>query len=759
VRRTVISADLTVVGGGLAGVCAAIAAARLGTRVSLITNRPVLGGNSSSEIRVWVCGATTHGAQKFARENGIIGEMILENQFRNPEGNPVLWDHVILDYVRREPNISLYLNTDVHTVQADGPPEHRSIIAVTGRQLGSESEFTFESPLFLDATGDGFVGDTAGARFMEGREARSDFGESWAPEAADGNLLGSTILFYVRDTGAPVRFVPPDSTISIAGTPIAATRTISPTRSGCFYWWIEWGGELDIVADNERIRDELWGVIFGIWDHIKNSGEYDAEDFTLEWVGTVPGKREYRRFIGDHVLIQQDIMAQTPFNDRVAFGGWPIDLHPPGGMYAGGSGAEHLFSWGLYHVPWRSLYSVNVENLLIAGRNISASHVAFGSTRVMATCAVIGQAAGTGAALALNLGVTPREVGTSHVSTLHRTLLREDAAVLGVLWDDPGDYALSATATASSTLDDLSDHEDSGDQETLMSLAATDLGLLIPVDPELASIRVLVELSAPSELAVELWSTARGENQVPVEHVTTTTIHAPAGRSWVEADFAHRPPTPENAVVVIRRNSALSVVVREGRGAYGVLGLLSRSPRSVDHTQGEVPPSNAWSAEELRRRHIPITVSPPTSAHRADKVIGGYARPFGGPQLWSSERIRNGAHEWIRLDWEQPQHIATVELVFNADVDEDLNNLHHHETPFAVIPELVRDYSVEGRVQGEWIELAEVTGNRQRHRRHSFDPVLVDAIRLTILATNGSPWAMVHNIRVWAPSNKRIGGK
>jgi hypothetical protein len=718
----------------------------------------VLGGNSSSEIRVWVCGATTHGAQKFARENGIVGEMILENQFRNPEGNPVLWDHVILDFVRRERNVSLFLNTDVHSVRADGTAARRAIHAVTGRQLGSENEFTFRSALYIDATGDGFVGAAAGARFMEGREARSDFDESWAPEVADGNLLGSTILFYVRDTGAPVRFVPPDSTISIDGTPIATTRTISPTRSGCFYWWIEWGGELDIVTDNERIRDELWGVIFGIWDHIKNSGEYDAENLTLEWVGTVPGKREYRRFVGDHTLVQQDIMAQTRFDDRVAFGGWPIDLHPPGGMYAGGSGAEHLFSWGLYHVPWRSLYSADVENLLVAGRNISASHVAFGSTRVMATCAVGGEASGIGAALALNLGITPREVGTDHLKTLHRTLLREDASVLGVLWDDPLDLALHARATASSALDDLGDHEPTGDGETLVSLAEVDLGILLPIDPELSTVDVLVELSSPATLTVELWSTARGENHVPVEHVATTEIDASAGRSWVKAEFAYRPAVPEDAVVVIRRNSALSAVVREGRGAYGVLGLLSRSPRSVDHTHNEIPPSNAWSAEELRRRHIPISVLPRTAAHRADKVIGGYARPFGGPQLWSSKRMRQGAHEWVLLTWERRQHVEMVDLVFNSDVDEDLNNLHHHHTPFAVIPELVRDYRVEGRVDGGWIELAAVIDNRQRHRRHRFEPVRVDAIRLTVIATNGTPWAMVHNIRVWAPPQKGIGG-
>ena len=159
---------------------------------------------------------------------------------------------------------------------------------------------------------------------------------------------------------------------------------------------------MDTVHDNERIRDELWSVIYGIWDYIKNSGKFDADKMTLEWVGAIPGKREYRRFLGDYMLNQNDIIAQEPFEDRIAFGGWSIDLHPPQGMYSAESGSKHLYSDGIYHIPFRSLYSSNVRNMMFAGRDISATHVAFGTTRVMATCAVIGEAAGSGAALCLS---------------------------------------------------------------------------------------------------------------------------------------------------------------------------------------------------------------------------------------------------------------------------------------------------------------------------------------------------------------------
>ncbi|MFB7213073.1 FAD-dependent oxidoreductase [Streptomyces sp. NPDC056255] len=193
-------------------------------------------------------------------------------------------------------------------------------------------------------------------------------------------------------------------------------------------------------------------MIHGIWDHIKNSGEFDAANMTLEWVGSVPGKREYRRFLGDHVLHQGDILDQTELADRVAFGCWSIDLHPPKGMYSDGDGAKQRYAEGIYHIPYRSLHSVNTTNLLLAGRNISASHVAFGSTRVMATCATVGQAPGTAAALCAAQGVAPRALD---VPAMQRTLLREDASVVGLASSDPDDLALGAAVTASSSLTEL----------------------------------------------------------------------------------------------------------------------------------------------------------------------------------------------------------------------------------------------------------------------------------------------------------------
>ncbi|MGO4273646.1 FAD-dependent oxidoreductase, partial [Paenibacillus sp. TAF58] len=451
-KHEIVLSDITVVGGGLAGVCAAVAAARLGQSVSLVQNRPVLGGNASSEVRVWVCGATSHGVHRNARETGIMGELFVENQYRNIDGNPYIWDLIVLEKVKAEKNITLFLNTDVHEVNADGDETSRTIRSVTGWMMGSERRIRFDSRVYLDCTGDGLVGFLAGAKYRIGREAQEEFNEEWAPHVADDITLGSTLLFYTKDAGRPVKYIAPSFAKDITQTSIPMKRIIRSGDNGCAYWWIEWGGEHDVVHENERIRDELSSVIYGIWDYIKNSGKFESENLTLEWIGSIPGKREYRRFVGDYVLNQNDIIAQELFEDRVAFGGWSIDLHPPQGMYATAKGSKHMHMDGNYHIPFRSLYSVNVTNMLMAGRNISASHVAFGTTRVMATCAVIGEAAGTGAALCAAKGISPRELHSSHLIELQQTLLRQDAAVLGLKNADAADLVLRAEMTASSTL-------------------------------------------------------------------------------------------------------------------------------------------------------------------------------------------------------------------------------------------------------------------------------------------------------------------
>lgn len=747
-RTQTVEADIIVVGGGLAGVSAAVAAARLGRRTVLINNRPVLGGNSSSEVRVWVCGATAHGNQRWARETGIIGELYRENQFRNPEGNPVYWDDVVLDTVRREPNLTLFLNTEVVDAEAEGPDDTRHVRSVTGWTMGSEIRTIFRAPLFLDCTGDGLVGELVGARYRLGKEGRDEFGEDWAPEQPVREFLGSTLLFYTKDLGHPVKYVAPESAKDITTTPIPASRIIRSGDSGAHYWWIEWGGQLDIVDDNELIRDELRSVILGIWDHIKNSGEFDADNLTLEWIGNLPGKREYRRFIGDHTLRQQDVIDQTPFDDGVAFGGWSIDLHPAEGMYAEGAGAVQRFSDGVFEIPFRSLYSANVDNLLMAGRNVSATHIAFGAARVMATCAAMGEAAGVAASLCLTHDATPRELYEHHRAELRQTLLRADASLIGVPNEDPHDLAREATVTASTTLRTIGTAEDGATPHRLVE----DLGIVIPVHPALETTELLLSADAATTLTVEVWSTGRPQNVVPSHLEHTTVVDVPTDeRGWVRVDTPFAPEGPQNAIIVLRSNPEVHVHLASPLPP-GTLTLVHR----IDNDDQNVEVDRdgllvRWPTKPLRGRSVVFRAAPESDALAPERSTSGFNRPYGGPNMWASDPAASGP-QWLRLDWAHAVTASEIRLVFDDDVDLELNTLHHHRSPDEVLPQLVRDYRLEvlTAASAEWRTVAEEKDNRHRLRVHELpaDVGAIRAARLVVDRTNGAAEARVIAFRV-----------
>jgi hypothetical protein len=448
-----LAADLVVVGGGLAGVCAALAAARRGARVVLVQDRSVLGGNASSEIRMHIVGADCHGTRPGARETGLIEELKLEDAARNPHRSYSQWDLLLYEKVVAEPNITLLLDTAcVGCELAPGAPGGpRRIRSVNALRHSTEDEFVLTAPFFADCSGDGRLGFEAGADFTVGREAQSAFGESLARPAADRHTLGSSILFTARRHDTPQPFRAP-SWVRRFQRHEFKHRPIHSYEYG--FWWSEWGGQLDTLKDNARIRHELLRIALGIWDYIKNSGEHpDSAHWALDWVGALPGKRESRRFLGPHVLTQHDVESGRVFPDQVAYGGWWLDLHPPQGVDAIDEEPCEQFPFPhLYTIPLRSLHSRNVENLFFAGRNISATHVAFASTRVMATCAVMGQAIGTAAALAR---ATP-DAGIASIydadalARLQQALLADDAFLPGLRRTHPDDRAPAARVTASS---------------------------------------------------------------------------------------------------------------------------------------------------------------------------------------------------------------------------------------------------------------------------------------------------------------------
>ncbi|HNX15582.1 MAG TPA: FAD-dependent oxidoreductase [Oscillospiraceae bacterium] len=419
-REILHHADVCVVGGGLAGMCAAISAARRGAKVVLMQDRPVLGGNASSEIRMWVGGA------RGMRETGLIEEINIENMWRNPERNYSIRDSILYEKVRFEPNIDLLLNCSCNGLAMASDSR---IASVRGWQLTTYTWHTVTADYFIDCSGDSILAPLSGAAFTVGRESSAQYGEDIAPETADKKTMGLSCLMQMRQYDRKIEFKPPFWAEKITKEQLENRGSADPSVPLENWWWMELGGTRDTIHDTEEIRDDLQKLTWGVVDYVKNSGEVKADDWGVDWVGMLPGKRESRRYIGDHVLTQNDVRSEGRFEDIVAYGGWPMDDHHPDGFRHKGPPTVYHPAPSLYGIPYRCIYSVNIDNLLFAGRNISATHAAMSSSRVMATCAVLGQAVGTAAALCVKYAVTPRGIYLAHLGELKEQLLEDDATL------------------------------------------------------------------------------------------------------------------------------------------------------------------------------------------------------------------------------------------------------------------------------------------------------------------------------------------
>ncbi|MHC5028241.1 MAG: FAD-dependent oxidoreductase, partial [Planctomycetota bacterium] len=372
-----------------------------------------------------IVGADCHGSRPGWRESGLIEELRLEDAARNPQGTYELFDLMLYDKVISEPNITLLLDSAVFRADVtDG-----RITTAHVRCDKTEHLYRVQAQVYLDCTGDSRLAFEAGADIRSGREARSEFDESLAPETGDGRTQGSSILFTARKHEEPMPFVPPSWARDITAEDLRL-RNVGRHSYEYGFWWIELGGMFDTIRDNERLRFELLAIVLGVWNYIKNSGDRpDSANWALETIGMIPGKRESRRIMGDHIQTQADLDGGwSAREDGVAIGGWSFDEHPPEGFDAPQKRPFRAVRMDEpYNIAFESLYSRNVANLMMAGRNISNTHVAFTSTRVMATCACIGQAVGR----------------------LQQALLRDDQPIRGIANEDPYDHARAARVSAS----------------------------------------------------------------------------------------------------------------------------------------------------------------------------------------------------------------------------------------------------------------------------------------------------------------------
>jgi len=729
------SYDFVVVGGGMSGVCAAIAAARLGSDVALIQDRPVLGGVSSSEFGL-VIGGAAYGGYRYARETGILEELRLTERVRNPislnSGDMTsIWDLVLWEAVN-EAGVSLFLNCYAHDVVMAAEDRLEAVVAL---QMGTEKRFRFEAPLFLDATGDGTIAVLAGAEFRMGREAKGEFGESLAQEEADDRTLCSSLMFRARDMGRPVPFTPPEWAKDYPNEEDLKYRDHNRVESG--YWWIEYGGTVDTIEDNEEIRDELLSILFGVWDHIKNHGDHGAENLALEWVSPIPGKRESRRIMGDYVLRQLDVTESRRFDDAVAYGGWWIDFHISEGMHSKEVPADNYWLKRPYSIPLRSLYSKDIPNLMLAGRDISATHVALMSSRVMATCAVIGEGVGTAAALCRKHDLSPRELAHQQPEIVQQTLLKNDCYIIGVKNEDPDDLARQATVQASSTGKLQVFHADE------LHPLDVDRSQVVAVDnPQMDSVSLWLRNRASYRQAVELvlheadhfWD-FEGE-----ELARATAELPPHDTGWIEFDLEGL-----NLPSTLVRMTLLPCEGVDWGYATGEFVGTQAGFRNENYPEPELQGRGVYYYFN-KWRYLDgsycFRTDPMADPFKPENVVSGVARPEKGTNLWVSDPTRP-LPQTLTLDLGETRPVGEAHLTFDTDLSKRMSQL---EVP---CPRCVKEYKIQVERESVWEDVVHETDNVLRKRVHSFGPVDAHRVRVKVLATHGASSARIYEVRVY----------
>jgi hypothetical protein len=735
-----IDAGLIVVGGGLSGVATAIAAARHGVKTVLVQDRPVLGGNSSSEVRLWVLGATSHlgNNNRWSREGGILNEILEENLYRNRQGNALIFDTILLEKCLAEQNLTLLLNTAAYEVDKSDPD---TISAVHAFCSQNSTRYVLRAPLFCDASGDGIVGFMSGAAFRMGAESKEEFGEGFAPDVEYGQLLGHSMYFSTKDVGVPVKFVAPSWALKDI-TKIPRYRQFNTNMQGCNFWWLEYGGRLDTIHQTEEIKWELWKVVYGVWDYIKNSGNFpEAETMTLEWVGHIPGKRESRRFVGDYIIRQQDLVEQTPFEDVVAHGGWAVDLHPADGVYSELSGCTQWHSKGVYGIPWRCYYSRNIKNLFLAGRIISATHVAFGSTRVMATCAAGGQAVGTAAAICLEQGCLPADLSSGDkLRELQIRLQRDGQFLPGKTHADPDDLAAQATVTASSqcVLSELKSNK-------AWIRLDNNWAMIVPLAKgtcQTVSFEITAEQTGA--LRVELRRSEKPGNFTPEVLIEALDIPFSEGESRITARFATAVEQDGYHFIKLCEDPSLRVRISDAR-LTGVLAATTAFNKAVAKSSVQEPPPGIgidrfefWLPKRRPEgRNLAMTFDPPIDLFGPANVISGPARPVDTPNAWVADP--NDPQPELHLTWDSPREINLVHIEFDPDWDHPMESvLMTH--PEEVVPFMVKDFDL---LDEKGTVIHSVRDHHGAiHEWRAKEPILTNRLTLRVLATHGAAAAV-----------------
>jgi hypothetical protein len=716
--------DVIVVGGGSAGVPAAIAAARMGSKTALIQDRPVLGGNGSQELGVPLVGAGFN--HRGWRETGIIEEAEL---FRVQSGQRYPSNAFeLLCY--SEENLEVFFNQRVFDAIMTSDKQIKGVKAVS-TLTGKITEF--KGKMFIDCTGDGWLGYYAGAAYRYGRESKDEFNESLAPDTADnitmsGCLMGGNLLefgtgFNAKKTNHPVKFVRPPWAREI-DTLIGYGRRIHQKQIENGGWWMEHEGTVNDLWDAESARDELIKVTFSYWDYVKNKSDRwnfadsknspteEVRNYDLVAIPIMDAKRETRRLVGDYILTQQDVLSGRMFPDRIAYAGWPLDVHHPEGIYSGEEGSfEFDIVVPINSIPFRSVYSKNIDNLLFAGRCGSFTHLGLGSVRVQRTLGTIGQTAGTAAAMCIKKGYNPRDIYKNHMTGLQQTLLKYDQSIPGLKNEDPKDLARGAIVTASSTSTEKGLTPENVIFKKSMSLSNLDSSVMIPVK-DLEKINTII-----------LYSMSKNKQTTMVD---------------VSVEGINKMDKPDH----VMKLGQYDIKIAANENKWIKIPVSIKIPENVKFLRVGVPavkgiswPIISWIAE---------TTNPVVEKvdYKPENIINGWTRfEENKKSFWVSDPSEPFP-QWIELDLGKRTEFNTVHLTFDTDLSTGFPNKSLQDV-------CVKSYKLSAFSNGDWVELAESKNNFQRHRIHKFKKVRANRLRLEISATNGAPSARVFEIRIY----------
>jgi hypothetical protein len=758
--------DVLVIGSGVSGYCAAIQAARLGSSTILMEKDEVLGGNSGPNLGVGITGADRYNA--YGTETGIVHET-QETGSWVQAFTPVCAGQMPYNISRRyEAVIQQYLEAagarvlKRHFAREPVLDATGAIVAVIAEDLAAFRSVRIDvRHVVVEASGDGEIGVLAGADFDVGSEARREFGERSAPEIRNRTVQGTSLVAIAYRTDHEVRFVPP------AGIPAFEPRL---WHSGVgsfvhhhdgwfrddirlrFLYVTEAGGTLDTVREDGAIYEILLRQLWAEWDHIKNGPHRDESKYwDLLWVSPKAGKRESRRILGDVVLTQTDLEEGRRFPDDIAYGGHDLDDHQPLG------GSASIFGHSIppmYGIPYRACYSRTVPNLLLAGRLISATHLAHSSTRLMRTGGAIGQAVGIAASLCCRHGCTPRGVHEHHLAELVDTLLEHDGTILGRAASQVGDLARGATVTATSELR-FNDQRPG----VLVPLVARTGVLLWDWPRELRSVSLYQRngTAAAQPLALTVYRARRERRWTTVDElerhgrndlrdlafvpVASVSAALPAGHEgWFEIAFPGTVALGEKDAA--SDDDRLLVALGENRDVAWALDQRGNMLAELVEHSHHLPEWRAVGATATLR------LTPCPSLGEATNVVNGFHRRFsrGPTNMWISDP-EAGLPQDLLLSWEAPVSFSEVHLTF------DNLTASRHEAPWEsgqrVAPHLVKSYSIACRIAGEWRELVHEPCTFHRFRRHRFEAIFADALRLRVHATHGEgESARVYQVRV-----------